>query len=48
MNALFAEKRAANLRYRLAALSPSERELAIVEEIANALMEPGTKYVRPF
>jgi three-Cys-motif partner protein len=48
MNALFAEKRAASLRYRLATLSPSEGELAIVEEIANALMELGAKYVLPF
>jgi three-Cys-motif partner protein len=48
MNALFAEERAANLRYRLTALSPSERELAIVEEIANALRKLGAKYVLPF
>ena len=48
MNALFTEKRAASLRYRLRTLSPSERELAIVEEIANALMELGAKYVLPF
>jgi three-Cys-motif partner protein len=48
MNALFTEKRAANLRYRLETLSPSERELAIVEELANALMELGAKYVLAF
>jgi len=48
MNFLFAEERAANLRYRLTALSPSERELTIVEELVNALMELGAKHVLPF
>jgi three-Cys-motif partner protein len=48
MNALFTERRAARLRHRIETLSPSERELAIVEEIANALMELGAKYVLPF
>ena len=33
---------------RFATLSPSEGELAIVEEIANALTELGAKYVLPF
>jgi hypothetical protein len=48
MNALFTEKRAVSLRSRFATLSPSEGELAIVEEIANALTELGAKYVLPF
>ena len=48
MNALFTEERAANLRHRLTAHNPSERELAIVEEIKNALRELGAKYVLPF
>ena len=48
MNALFTEERAANLRRRLAAHNPLERELAIVEEIKNALRELGAKYVLPF
>jgi hypothetical protein len=48
MSALFTEKRAANLRFRLERMSPSEGELAIVEEIANALMELGAKYALPF
>ncbi len=48
MNALFTEKRAASLRARFARLSPSAGELAIVEEIANALTELGAKYVLPF
>jgi three-Cys-motif partner protein len=48
MNALFTEKRAANLRYRLETLNSSGGEFAIVEEIANALMVLGAKYVLPF
>jgi three-Cys-motif partner protein len=48
INALFTEERAANLRHRLTALSPSERELAIVEEIKDALRELGAKYVLHF
>jgi three-Cys-motif partner protein len=48
INALFTEKRAASLRYRLRTLSPSEGELAIVEEIRNALMELWAEYVLPF
>jgi three-Cys-motif partner protein len=48
MNALFTEKRAASLRCRLETLSPAEGELAIVEEIANALTELEAKYVLPF
>lgn len=48
MNALFTEERAARLRQCLDRLPPSERELAIVEEIANALTEFGAKYVLPF
>jgi hypothetical protein len=48
MRSLFTEKRAASLRFRLETMSPSEGELSIVEEIANALMELGAKYVLPF
>jgi three-Cys-motif partner protein len=48
MNALFTEGRAARLRQRLDGLPPSERELAIIEEIANALTQFGAKYVLPF
>jgi three-Cys-motif partner protein len=48
MGALFTAKRVASLRARLEALKPSERELAIVEDLANALMELGAKYVLPF
>ncbi|MCP3163541.1 three-Cys-motif partner protein TcmP [Myxococcus qinghaiensis] len=48
MNALFGEERAAALRPRLAGLSAGDRELAIVEELAKALIEMGGKYVLPF
>ncbi len=48
MSALFTEKRVARLRVRLETLKPLERELAIVEDLANALMELGAKYVLPF
>jgi three-Cys-motif partner protein len=48
MSALFTEKRVASLRTRLEPLRPSERELAIVEDLANALMELGAQYVLPF
>jgi three-Cys-motif partner protein len=48
MSALFTEKRVASLRARLERLRPSERELAIVEDLTNALMELGAKYVLPF
>lgn len=48
MNALFGSGRANNLRTRLAQLDPSEREFAIVEELAQALKEMGGRYVLPF
>ena len=48
MNALFTQQRADRLRQRLATLTPSERELAVVEEIANALIEMGAQHVLPF
>lgn len=48
MNALFGKGRADRLRQRLAPLSPHERELTIVEEIAEALKEMGGNYVLPF
>jgi three-Cys-motif partner protein len=48
MNALFGKERADRLRHRLAHLSPQERELTIVEEIAQALKEMGGNYVLPF
>jgi len=48
MEALFGEERAAKLTPRLQALSPDQRELAIIEEICEALIEMGGKYVLPF
>lgn len=48
MNALFTAARAARLRQCLDGLPSSERELAVVEEIANALTGLGAKYVLPF
>lgn len=48
MNALFGKERADALRVRLSRMQTAERELAIVEEIAQALKEMGGKYVLPF
>jgi len=48
MNALFGKQRADDLRQRLLGMNPHERELAIVEEICQALREMGGKYVLAF
>ncbi len=48
MNALFGKERADALRIRLNRMQTADRELAIVEEIAEALKEMGGKYVLPF
>ena len=48
MDALFGEARAELLRERLRTMTPQERELEIVEELAEALKEMGGKYVLPF
>lgn len=48
MDALFGEEKAEILRKKLKSLKPNERELAIIEEIAEALKEMGGKYVLPF
>jgi three-Cys-motif partner protein len=48
MDALFGIKRADDLRKRLESLSPKDKELTIVEELAEALKEMGGKYVLPF
>lgn len=47
MDSLFGKERADELRKRLTPLRPHERELAIVEELAQALKEIG-KFVLPF
>lgn len=48
INALFGGKRADDLREQLNGLTAADREIAIVEEIAEALKIPGGKYVLPF
>jgi three-Cys-motif partner protein len=48
MNALFEEERAETLRVKLLALEPEQRELTIIEELSNALIQYGGKYVLPF
>lgn len=48
MNALFGKERADLLRPHLMELTPHERELAIVEELSQALQDHGRRYVLPF
>jgi three-Cys-motif partner protein len=48
MAALFGEQRAEKLRTRLEGLTPDDRELAVVEELVEALKEMGGTYVLPF
>jgi three-Cys-motif partner protein len=48
MNALFGSDRADQLRTKLLALKPHERELMIVEELSQALKGYGPRYVLPF
>lgn len=48
IDALFGKERGKNLRQQLEPLKPQERELIIVEELANALKDMGGQYVLPF
>lgn len=48
MDALFGEERAEKLRKQLDQLNPQQKELSIVEEIAEALKDMGGQYVLPF
>ncbi|MCQ3972386.1 MAG: hypothetical protein DPW09_02945 [Anaerolineae bacterium] len=48
MDALFGHSRAEALRAKLEPLKPYERELTIVEELAEALKSLGGEYVLPF
>jgi three-Cys-motif partner protein len=48
MDALFGEERGEFLREKLEGMEPDDRELTIVEELCNALIEMGGKYVLPF
>jgi three-Cys-motif partner protein len=48
MEALFGEKRAAELAEKLEPMSADQRELTIVEELTEALIKMGGKFVLPF
>jgi three-Cys-motif partner protein len=48
MDGLFGEKRASDLRGRLACLDPGRRESVIVEEFVKSINEIGGRYVLPF
>lgn len=48
MSALFGEERADQLRRRLERLEAGKRELAIVEEVSEALKDMGGHFVLPF
>jgi three-Cys-motif partner protein len=48
LDALFGSERAHALRTRIQGLSGEQRELAIVEELAQALKDKGGRYVLPF
>jgi three-Cys-motif partner protein len=48
MESLLGEARATKLRSRLEFLKPSQREFAILEEICEALVEMGGKFILPF
>jgi len=48
INALFGKERASELREKLQLLNPANKEIAIVEEICEALKEMGGEYVLPF
>ena len=48
LDALFGRERADRLRTELPSHSPSERELAIIENLIAALKDKGAKYVLPF
>ena len=48
MDALFGEERASSLRIKIKSKRPEQRELMIVEEICEALVEMGGRYVLPF
>ncbi|MFA4910841.1 MAG: three-Cys-motif partner protein TcmP [Desulfobacteria bacterium] len=48
MDALFGEERADALRPRLNGVSPSKREVMIVEELCQSIKSYGSRYVLPF
>jgi three-Cys-motif partner protein len=48
MYAIFGKTRAHALSARLTALEPQEREMTIIEELAEALRDQGGKFILPF
>lgn len=48
INSIFGEERANTIRPKLQGLSPEDRELLILDELAKALSDNGIKYVLPF
>lgn len=48
MNALFGKERGDKLRQQLEPMRPFEREMTIIEALAEAITEMGGKYVLPF
>jgi three-Cys-motif partner protein len=48
MEALFGRERAEALRARLEGMTPGDRELTVVEELAEALKDMGGRFVLPF
>ncbi|MGF1533259.1 MAG: three-Cys-motif partner protein TcmP [Bernardetiaceae bacterium] len=48
MEALFGKERCELLRNKISNLTPVNRELAIIEELCQALKEYGSRYVLPF
>ena len=48
MEALFGEGRVDEIRAKLMALSPERREIAVVEELCEALVNLGGRYIIPF
>jgi len=48
MNSLFGEERCDLLRARISKLSPSQREMLIIEELCQALKDLGANFVLPF
>lgn len=48
VNALFGSERADELRQKLTSLSPSDREITILEALSQALKDMGAQYLIPF
>ena len=48
VNALFGSERADELRQKITSLSPSDREITILEALSQALKDMGAQYLLPF